>query len=299
MKGSAIIERMIQSNMFLTPLACIIWIPVFLIGVFSLQYDGVSKQLALSATAPVSPIPEVTIPTLTTNVFRVFNVTSGAVIMSSHESMVVPIASIAKLFAGAAVVSTVNLNATTSITRTDLEAHGKAGKLSYGDEYSYQELLFPLLLESSNDAAATINRSLGTTLLTSMNALRKDVGAFDTLFTDSSGFDDGTVSTAYDLQLLLTSIYKNQPHIFDITVLSHYIGSQTGWMNNNPFAHDEGYLGGKHGYTIAAGRTAVALFDEEINGRTYTVGYIILGSTNLKEDMEKLRSSVKNSATEN
>ncbi len=291
---------MIRSNWFFTPLALTIWIPVFLIGVFSLQHDGVSKQVALSATAPAAPLPIITsLPVLTTEVFRVFEVTSGAVIISRNESTVVPIASIAKLFAGAAVVSTKNLQATTSITWSDLSALGKAGKLSYGDEYSYQELLFPLLLESSNDAAATMNRSLGDTLLASMNVMSSDVGASDTTFTDPSGFADDTVSTAHDLQLLLTSVYNNQPHIFDITVLPHYIGTQTGWMNNNPFVGDEGYRGGKHGFTTVAGRTAVALFDEEINGHTYTVGYIVLGSTNLTKDMATLRASVKNSATEN
>ena len=291
---------MIRSNWFFTPLALFIWIPVFLIGVFSLQHDGLSKQLALSATTPTSPTPVITtIPVLTTDTFRVFDVTSEAVIISSNETAIVPIASVAKIFAGATIVSDLNLHATTAIMWSDLAAEGDAGKLSYGEEYSYQELLFPLLLESSNDAAETINRSAGNTLLSSMNAMSKDVGALDTVFTDPSGFNDNTVSTAQDLQLLLTSVYKNQPHIFDITVLPQYIGTQTGWMNNNPFVGDEGYRGGKHGYTTAAGRTAVAIFVEEINGRTFTVGYIILGSTNLKADMKKLRDSVKNSATEN
>ena len=95
------------------------------------------------------------------------------------------------------------------------------------------------------------------------------------------------------------NIYRNQPHVFDITVLPQYIGTQTGWMNNNPFVGVEGYKGGKHGYTTAAGRTAVAIFNEEIDGRTLTLGYIILGSTNLKADMQILRDSVHNSATEN
>ena len=287
---------MIRSNWLFTPFTLLIWIPVFLIGVFSVQKDGVSKQLVLSASTPIAIIT--TVPTLSTSIFRVFDMKTGVVLASSNDTIVVPIASIAKLFTGATVVSTVNLHATTSINWTDLEAEGDAGKLSYGDEYSYQELLFPLLLESSNDAAATINRSAGKILLTNMNVMSKDVGALDTVFTDPSGFDDNTVSTAHDLQLLLTSVYYNQPRIFDITVLPQYIGTQAGWMNNNPFANDKGYRGGKHGYTTAAKRTAVAIFDEEIDGRPVTIGYIILGSENLKADMEKLRASVLNSATE-
>ena len=288
---------MMQRTVFLSPVALFIWIPVFLIGVLSLQSEGVSKHVVLSA-APAIPVIT-TLPQLTTAVFRVFDVPSGGVIVSSNETKIVSIASVAKLFTGAAIVMSQPLSSTTTVTWSDLAAEGEAGKLSYADTYTYQELLFPLLLESSNDAAATLNRSIGSRLLDIMNTHAKTVGANDTVFTDPSGFRDDTVSTAFDLQLLLTSVYNNQPHILDISVLPQYIGTQTGWMNNNPFIHEIGYQGGKHGHTTAAGRTTIAIFDEEINGRTFTVGYIILGSDNLTEDMTKLRLSVKNSATEN
>ena len=288
---------MIGSKWFFTPVALFIWIPVFLVGVFSLQPDGVSKQVVLSA-APTLPVVT-TPPQLTTDVYRVFDIKSGAVVMSSNETKIVPIASIAKLFTGAAIVASEDLSSTTTVTWSDLAAEGEAGKLSFADIYTFQELLFPLLLESSNDAAATLNRSIGSTLLDTMNTRANAIGAPGTKFTDPSGFRDDTVSTAYDLQLLLSSVYETQPQVFDITVLSSYIGAQTGWMNNNPFVHEIGYRGGKHGYTTTAGRTAVAIFNEEIDGHTFTVGYIILGSKDLSKDMAALRASVNNSATEN
>ena len=282
---------------FLTPLSVLMWIPVFLIGVFSLQQDGVSKQVVLSASNPVPVVT--TILELTTNTVRVFDIESGAVIYSNNDTLVMPMASVAKIFAGAALVSEANLQATTTINWSDVAAEGEAGKLRYNDEYTYQELLFPLLLESSNDAAATLDRATVGTMLAHMNALSKEVGATSTVFTDPSGLGDDTVSTVHDLQLLLTHIYEEQPHIFDITLLPKYIGFNSGWVNNNPFVHEDGYRGGKHGFTNEAGRTAVAIFNEEVLGETMTIGYIILGSKNLKEDMAKLRASVKDSATEN
>lgn len=288
---------MIRRPWFFTHFALLIWIPVFLIGVFSLQPDGVSKQVALSAPNPILVVT--TPPELSTIMYRVFDMESGAVVLSSNESKVVPIASVVKLFAGAALVSNFDLEATTTIRVSDVAAEGDAGKLVRGEEYSYQELLFPLLLESSNDAAATLTRATDNALVEAMNAHSALVGARATVFTDASGFADDTVSTASDLQLLVTHLYNLQPHIFDITVLPQYIGTHTGWVNNNPFVGEAGYRGGKHGFTDKAGRTVVAIFDEEINGRTMTLGYIILGSKNIKADMKKLRDSVKNSATEN
>lgn len=79
--------------------------------------------------------------------------------------------------------------------------------------------------------------------------------------------------------------------------MPQYIGSYTGWLNNNPIATESGYRGGKHGYTIAANRTLVAVFDETINGHPYTLGYIILGSDDLKADFLTLRDFVNSSAS--
>ena len=57
------------------------------------------------------------------------------------------------------------------------------------------------------------------------------------------------------------------------------------------------YRGGKHGYTTAAGRTIVAIFDEEVAGRTYTLGYILFGSTDIVSDVATLRSFITSSAS--
>ena len=123
------------------------------------------------------------------------------------------------------------------------------------------------------------------------------VGANKTVFVDASGLADDNVSTANDLQLLLSEVFKNEPHVFDISTLPQYISSYTGWLNNNPVMSEPGYLGGKHGYTVAANRTLVAVFDETISGHVYTLGYIILESANIKADVDILRQFINNSTS--
>lgn len=227
--------------------------------------------------------------------YVVFDVATGAVLAESDADTPYPIASVTKLPAAAIVESILPLEATTTLTWSDVEAEGRAGKLKPAQQYTYRELLFPLLLESSNDAAAVYEREYENVLLNAMNEMVDAYGATSTSFSDASGLSDANVSSARDLALITTHLYAEHPFVFDITTLSQYIGPYTGWVNNNPVAAEPGYLGGKHGYTEAAGRTIVALFDEPFVVGRRQMGYVILGSNDLKADMDTLRTYVSKS----
>ena len=123
------------------------------------------------------------------------------------------------------------------------------------------------------------------------------IGASNTQFVDASGIGEGDVSTALDIKLMMTDIFIHHPHVFDITSLPQYIGRYTGWLNNNPVSGELGYQGGKHGYTLAANRTLASVYAETINGHSYTLGYILLGSNNLATDFKALRQFITNSET--
>ncbi len=259
----------------------------------------VAQNIESRATVILAPelTPTPTAPTLSAPQFLVFDMNTGAVIVSRDIDTVVPIASVTKLFAAANVLTNYDLQATTSVLWSDLQGDGGAGKLANGQTYSYRDLLFPLLIESSNDAALVLERATSDTLITVMNEWASTTGATQTTFVDASGIADANVSTASDLQVLLRNAFSNRHHIFDITTLPQYIGAYTGWLNNNPIAMESGFRGGKNGYTVAANRTLVAVFDEMINGHTYTLGYIILGSDDIKADFSILRQFINNSAS--
>ncbi len=227
--------------------------------------------------------------------FAVFDVTTGAVLAAQDADTPYPVASVTKLPAAAVAEVVVPLEATTTLTWDDVAAEGRAGKLEAGQEYTYRELLFPLLLESSNDAAAVIERSYREQVVAAMNEIATAYGASSTRFVDASGLSDQNVASARDVALITTRLYAAHPYIFDITTLSQYISHETGWINNNPVVHEEGYLGGKHGYTEAAGRTIVALFDEPFTAGRRQVGYVVLGSSNLAADVATLREFVRSS----
>ncbi len=228
--------------------------------------------------------------------YAVFDVESGEILLAENEKQVLPIASVTKLFTTAALLESYDLTKVGTITNKDVDTYGQAGRLVAGNKYRYHELLFPLLLESSNDAAAFFERETKGQVIVTMNELAKKIGAQDTVLFDASGLSDNNVSTVSDLVTFLGYLSREQKHVLDITRLRQYVGPYSGLLNNNPII-DKDFLGGKHGYTIAANRTLVALFNEEFGTTSRGVGYILLSSNNLVSDVTILRDFVTNSVT--
>lgn len=227
----------------------------------------------------------------------VFDAESGKVIYEYRAREARPIASVTKLIAAKVFYDSNNIWANTTITWSDVAADGRAGKLSYGETYDFHTLLFPLLLESSNDAAKVFSRN-DEKLVEKMNSYATSLNLTKSTFADTSGLSNKDISTSRELATLISDIYRHNPHLISITSLGQYLTAQNGWLNNNPFASDPDFAGGKHGYTEDAGHTAVTLFDETLkNGANRTIGYILLGSSNLDYDAKLLRDHVKNNVS--
>jgi D-alanyl-D-alanine carboxypeptidase len=184
-----------------------------------------------------------------------------------------------------------DLTSSTTITYADTWAEEDFGKLHAGEEYVLRELLFPLLLESSNDVAAHFERVTKGEVIKEMNNLANEAGLTNTDLVDASGLSAKNVSTASDLARFLSYLHQNHSHILDITTLRQYVGPYTGWVNNSPVLNKD-YAGGKHGYTEAALRTGAVLFKEDISGTQRTIGYVVLGAASLSADITHLRDFV-------
>lgn len=263
----------------------------------SLHFFAVPEKLdvvEIASAATQRLVVRAEAPVLTVRSYAIFDVESGEVLASDSGDTPYPIASITKLVsAAAAKVQDVPLESTTAITWSDLVAEGRAGKLEVAQHYTLRELLFPLLLESSNHAAAVLERNYGDALLVTMHEIAKEYGAAHSVFADASGLSVGNSASAHDLVKLTAGLYREHPFIFDVATLPQYIGTHTGWVNNNPVRSEGVYRGGKHGYTDAAKRTIVALFDEDIDDDVRTVGYVVLGSDDLRSDVAALRTFVQ------
>lgn len=232
---------------------------------------------------------------LTTDTWGIFDPTSGEVLAGNNIDTPRPIASVTKLFTAYAVLRNEKEREPITITWSDLNAEGRAGKLVYGEQVTLQELLFPLLIESSNDAGEAIERSLGNDLFTSVRGLHDELSLNHTEITDATGLSSNDVSAVLDLARFFTYLKQTYPQVTDITQLKLYVGEESGLVNNNPARSFPNFTGGKHGYTEMAGRTFVGTFSGAAEGGE--IGMVILGSTNLKSDIAEILAFVENHPT--
>jgi len=204
------------------------------------------------------------------------------------------IASLTKLMTAVIISENIDLRRSIQVQDFMLNGWGQTDLLEQGSYFKVVELLYPLLIESSNDAAEIISYFLGRKhTINLMNEKAKAILMPETTFTCPSGYDEGNVSTAKDLYYLARYIFNNRPLLFEIT-RSKMVPSfgevqfdvQNLW-NKNTFSADETFLGGKTGYIKTSGYNGLFIF--KIKNRN--ILFVVLGSEHLadnKKDTQKL-----------
>ena len=186
----------------------------------------------------------------------------------------------------------------TGISRSMLAAYGSNGHLREGEVISASELLYPLLLVSSNDSAEALAQGYGRKdFIRAMNDWVHSIGAYRTDFYDPSGLSPLTISTARDQATILEWIYKNDPTLVAITEQRSATVRLHTWTNSTHFLNLSNYEGGKDGYITEAGETAASLFSATANTSAtssparYLV--VVLGSVNRDNDVLSLLKKVE------
>lgn len=239
------------------------------------------------------PAPEITAPH-----YFVADIETGAVLASSDIDAGAPIASVTKLMTAVVAAEELQLDRRVYAASTTFVT-SLIPRLESRSSVSMYSLLQLLLVESSNEAAETIAAELGREeFITAMNNKARQLGMFNTTFTDPSGLDNGNVSSVGDLYRLTHYIYQNRSFIIDITrdvsLPSAYQGGDFGGLVNfNEIEDVTGFVGGKVGETTAAGQTSVSLHELDINGTTRVVAFIVLGSEARTADVQTLVSFIE------
>lgn len=211
-----------------------------------------------------------------------------------------PIASITKLMTAAVAVEYINIERDIAITPSMLAATTTIPRLQAGETWTLYDLLHPLLLESSNEAAFAIATVLGPRRFVDlMNEKAKAIGMAHARFTDPAGIDGGNVASAEDIFHLAKYLYHNRSFILRMTagraVNATYGAPRfSGLTNTNHFADDPAFLGGKIGKSGATGETMLALFEVSFPEGPRPVAIVILGSDDRRRDVRAIRAYVAN-----
>lgn len=213
-----------------------------------------------------------------------------------------PVASITKLITALTAVEYINLDSKVTITDAMLVQTSKQRLIS-GGEYSVYELLFPLLLESSNEAAEAIAQShikskSRDEFIALMNKKARAIGMDNARFVDPSGAGAENVASPEDLHRLVQYLYFNRKFILDVSAgkLKENAYGSHGFaeiQNFNDFSDVEMFVGGKVGQTMAAKQTGIYVFELPFGKVVRPVGIIVLGAEDRKEVGTQLLNGIK------
>ena len=220
-----------------------------------------------------------------------FRAGGGLTGSSPHEAPV-PIASLAKVMTAYLVLRALPLldgadGPTLHVTGADVAdtQHRKAEQQSLvavraGEEITERQALMALLLPSANNMAPILARFVSGSVggfVARMNATARSLGMTRTRYTDPSGFDENTVSTAHDQVLLAVAANRNATFRAMVATPSYSIPVAGTVHNTDTLLGHDGFEGTKTGSDDAAGGCFMFRMLRVVNGHHVVVIGVVLG----------------------
>lgn len=234
-------------------------------------------------------------PKASAEAFLAGDLDTGEIILEKNEENIFPLASVSKLMTALSAIETGKANDIATISKNALSTYGKNGNLKTGEKLPVSELLYPLLLESSNDAAEAIAEHFNRDFfIKKMNQTAEKLGLSGTSFEDPSGLSENNKSTVLDMFKLAGYIEKNHPDIFKTATNKKISDKKHVWFSNSQFLGDEGYLGGKSGYTDVARQTVISVFSVPLGQEgARNIAIALLKSDDRHKDVENILKYLK------
>jgi serine-type D-Ala-D-Ala carboxypeptidase (penicillin-binding protein 5/6) len=192
---------------------------------------------------------------------------NGRPAVSPHQRPV-PIASVAKVMTAYVVLKHHPLGTGEGGRRfvvnqrdvVDTEARRRGGQsvvaVRAGERLTEREALMAILLPSANNVAVLVARQVSgsvASFVAEMNQTAHALGMSHTTYTDPSGYDDGTVSTALDQLRLARVVAKDKTLAAMMATRSYWLPVAGRVTNTNSLLGHDGFVGMKTGSHQAAG----------------------------------------------
>jgi D-alanyl-D-alanine carboxypeptidase/poly-gamma-glutamate capsule biosynthesis protein CapA/YwtB (metallophosphatase superfamily) len=233
-------------------------------------------------------------PKVSAEAYIVADVDTGEIILQKNKDAVFPIASTSKLMTAVVSVENQNQFDFAVVSKKAIDTYGFSGYIP-GEKIELSNLLNPLLLPSSNDAAEIIAEHYGRDqFIKKMNEKASDLGMDNTNFEDPSGLSKNNSASAHDLFRLAQYITKDKPFIWDITKRRTYSAQGHTAKNISQFLADKDLVGSKPGFTYEAKQSNVGVWKlslSEISKRNIAI--IILRSNDRYRDTQNILSYLK------
>lgn len=190
---------------------------------------------------------------------------TGRVLWGKDYEKPMAMASTTKIMTAIIALENCNIKDTVTVSKNATLAPKVKMNLNEGEEITLEQLLYALLMQSSNDAAVAIAEYVCgdvDTFCAKMTQKAKELGCKDTYFETPNGLDKGNHhSTAYDMALIGAYAIKNDEfiRISNTQSVSFQTNKSTYNINNKNqlLGSYNGAIGIKTGFTGKAGHCFV------------------------------------------
>ncbi len=234
-------------------------------------------------------------PTLSAKSFLVADLKTGEIIKESQDVGVYPLASVSKLMTGVIAYEQMDPKQMATVSRSSYNTFGTEGELLLGETIRVSDLMYPLLMESSNDGAEVLADSYGhDKFMSEMNKKAHALGMNDTYYNDPSGLDPKNVSNVEDQFKLARYIYEKDPVIFDLTRVRQFEILNHRWYSKNAMLNIDSFIGGKNGFIDESKQTTTCLFDIQMaKGGKRKIAIMLLRTSDREGDVVKILNFLK------
>ncbi len=196
----------------------------------------------------------------------VMEASTGDVVFEKDADTRRPMASTTKIMTALVAIESGELSREITVSKEAEGVEGSSIYLKSGDKITLESLVWALMLESANDAAAAIAIGVAGSVeafADMMNQKAAELGLTDTHFTNPHGLsDDAHYTTARELGKLTAAALENDTFRKIVSTDSHII--EYGESVRNLHNHNkmlrmyDGTIGVKTGFTKASGRCLVS-----------------------------------------
>lgn len=270
---------------------------IFRILIYSNRTYEVPFSVSSQAKFPV--IKTEFIPQISAKGAIIMDADSKVVLYSKNPDLRFSTASTTKIMT--ALTALDHFKLTDILTVFEATNEGSVLGLKEGEQMTFENMLYAMLLPSANDVALTISQNYPGSkeaFIEKMNIKTKDFKLYNTHYQDPAGLEDsGDYTTPFDLARLASFAVKNDIFKKVVATKKKIIYSLSGRAyeveNMNKLLGVNGVTGIKTGYTKEAGQVLVTSKTEK--GKTIIV--VVMGSEERFLDTAKLLDLVSNNLT--
>ena len=197
---------------------------------------------------------------------------SGLIMYEKNAYERMPMASTTKIMTALVALENADMNTEVEVPSGAVGVEGSSVCLKAGETMPLGELLYAMMLESANDAAAAIAITVGGSIeefALMMNERAQSLGLTDTSFANPHGLDaENHYTTAHDLAIIAAEALKNETFAEMVSTYKHRIPMESGGyrylMNHNKMLRlYDGAIGVKTGFTKKSGRCLVSAAERD------------------------------------